>query len=230
MSAPHHRRCPTRLQGRSPTSHTSANHCPPLNTTIYLTLVVGLATIVSSSKLGIHIVRSPESTIAPLHDEVLFECELNLEPERLDWRFRAISGRGQKRDWVQLNKSVSNYNKLHIEIPKIMIFFKHQDGYNITTDGGTSKLRIDVGANSVGEYQCVSWFGASALASIPARLTLAAIKLDPVNGGGLSSGSGGREKHNQPVVSRWTVQSGNAVLLKCGEVISTPSPVWSFYR
>lgn len=90
-------------------------------------------------------------------------------------------------------------------------------------------MRINVGANSVGEYQCVSWFGASALASIPARLTLADIALDPLHGGGLWSGSG-RENHSQPLVSKWTVQTGNAVLLKCGDVISTPPPVWSFYR
>lgn len=108
MSAPQHRRCRTRLLG--PNTRCVSNHCPPsLTTTIYLTLFVGLATV-TASKLGIHIVRSPESAIAPLHDEVLFECELNLEPERLDWRFRAINGRGQKSDWVELTKPASYLN------------------------------------------------------------------------------------------------------------------------
>lgn len=37
---------------------------------------------------GVYMVRSPESIIAPKGDEVLFECELNLEFERLEWRFR----------------------------------------------------------------------------------------------------------------------------------------------
>lgn len=60
-----------------------------------------------SSKLGVHMVRSPESTVAPLRDEVLFECELNLEPERLDWRFRSLSSKGTKDDFIYLNKNVS---------------------------------------------------------------------------------------------------------------------------
>lgn len=41
-----------------------------------------------SNKLGAHMLRQPESTIAPLYDEVLFECGLNLAPDRLEWRFR----------------------------------------------------------------------------------------------------------------------------------------------
>lgn len=66
----------------------------------------------------------------------------------------------------------------------------------------------------------MAWFGASAMASIPARLTLAAIKLDPASGFG----------RDTPQVTQFNVQSGNAVLLKCGDVISTPPPVWSFYK
>lgn len=104
MSAPQHRRCPTRLHGRC---HATTHHLgPPLLTIVCLTLLLAGHTTVAAAKLGIHIVRSPESTIAPLHDEVLFECELNLEPERLDWRFRALNGRGQKSEWVGLNKAV----------------------------------------------------------------------------------------------------------------------------
>lgn len=49
--------------------------------------VVQAATTTSS--IGIEIKRSPELTIAPLGDEVLFECELNLSPEKLEWRFQA---------------------------------------------------------------------------------------------------------------------------------------------
>lgn len=47
----------------------------------------------SQSSLGVHIVRSPESAVAPKGDEVVFECELNLTPDRLEWRFRHTSVR-----------------------------------------------------------------------------------------------------------------------------------------
>lgn len=45
------------------------------------------------SSLGVHVVRSPESAVAPKGDEVVFECELNLSPERLKWKFRHSSKR-----------------------------------------------------------------------------------------------------------------------------------------
>lgn len=37
---------------------------------------------------GAYMVKQPESIIAPLYDEVQFECELNLLPDRMEWRFR----------------------------------------------------------------------------------------------------------------------------------------------
>lgn len=53
-------------------------------------------------------IRSPESTIAPLRDEVLFECELNLNPDRLEWRFRSSDSNGIVDDYLYLRKNVSN--------------------------------------------------------------------------------------------------------------------------
>lgn len=75
-----------------------------------------------------------------------------------------------------------------------------------------------VNQNSVGEYQCVAWFGAAALASLPAKLVLADINLD--------------SKYAQTAVSnlQWRVSPGNTVLIHCGEVTSNPAPVWSFYK
>lgn len=51
-------------------------------------------------------IRSPESTIAPLRDEVLFECELNLNPDRLEWRFRSSDSSGIVDDYLYLRKNV----------------------------------------------------------------------------------------------------------------------------
>ncbi|KFB39575.1 AGAP002040-PA-like protein [Anopheles sinensis] len=122
------------------------------------------------SGLGVYMIRSPESTIAPADDEVLFECELNLVPERLDWRFRAQGTPGMRKDYVYIGKN--------------------QAGYNVSTVDSRYKLRVSVSAATIGEYQCVAWFGASAIASIPARLTLATIGLEadqPPAAGGWSA-------------------------------------------
>ncbi|XP_050539272.1 interference hedgehog-like [Daktulosphaira vitifoliae] len=35
--------------------------------------------------IGIHFNRSPESLVAPLHDEVIFDCALNITPDNIKW-------------------------------------------------------------------------------------------------------------------------------------------------
>lgn len=42
---------------------------------------------IGRSKFGVYIVRSPETTIAPTGDEVVLECGLNVNPDRIIWRF-----------------------------------------------------------------------------------------------------------------------------------------------
>lgn len=63
----------------------------------------------STKSLGVYMIRSPESTTAPAGDEVLFECEVNLIPERLEWRFRPQDSAGSRDDYVYLNKNVSRF-------------------------------------------------------------------------------------------------------------------------
>lgn len=93
--------------------------------------------------------------------------------------------------------------------------FNLQDQYNITMEDSISKLRVYVNQNTAGDYQCVAWLGAAALASIPAKLQLANITVDTtVN----------------PRVLHWKVPPGNNILINCGEVVSSPSPVWNFYK
>lgn len=67
-----------------------------------------LASSSSSSKFGVHVIRSPESTIAPQGDEVQFECELSLVPERLEWRFLPQDRLGDNQhEYTYMNINVS---------------------------------------------------------------------------------------------------------------------------
>lgn len=62
----------------------------------------------SNNKFGVQMIRSPESIIAPDGDEVQFECELNLEPERLEWRFLPRDKFGDNQnDYIYVNSTVS---------------------------------------------------------------------------------------------------------------------------
>ncbi|XP_035897356.1 interference hedgehog-like isoform X1 [Anopheles stephensi] len=162
-----------------------------------------------ASGLGVYIIRAPESTIAPADDEVLFECELNLLPEQLDWRFRAQGTAGLRKDYV--------------------IIQNNHHGYNASIVDGRYKLRVSVSESTIGEYQCVAWFGASAIASIPARLTLATIGLE-------AEGVPGRHDRVPTTMRRiqpqqhFKVYPGNSIIIDCGEIVSNPPPIWSYYK
>lgn len=64
----------------------------------------------SSSSSGIQMKRTPESTVAPLGDEVLFECELDVAPDELKWRFHALNADdNNKHDYIFItNEMVRN--------------------------------------------------------------------------------------------------------------------------
>lgn len=67
-------------------------------------------TSAKAEKFGAYMERQPESTIAPLYDEVLFECGLNLVSDRIEWRFRPQKQRTNSAnsytDYIYLNKMV----------------------------------------------------------------------------------------------------------------------------
>ncbi|XP_017136970.1 interference hedgehog isoform X1 [Drosophila miranda] len=164
--------------------------------TLILSLALSSRTSSSSpSTLGVYIERAPESAVAPKGDEVVFECEMNLKPDRLEWRFRE-------------NGSVA-YR-----------YLRPSGGYNVTNSNEerTWKLRIYVSPQTVGDYQCVAWYGPGALASTPARLTLVSISIDNLSG------------YSRPHAVRWSVAPRNCVLIRCGTVTSSPPAIWSFYR
>ncbi|XP_052857273.1 interference hedgehog isoform X2 [Drosophila gunungcola] len=119
----------------------------------------GASSASAPATLGIFFERAPESAVAPKGDEVVFECELNLKPDRLEWRFRRSGS------------------------PEPYRYLRSSAGYNVTSgsDDRAWRLRIYVSAQTAGDYQCVAWYGPGALASTPARLALVSIELD---GGG----------------------------------------------
>lgn len=63
-----------------------------------------------ADKFGAHMERQPESTVAPLFDEVIFECGLNLVSDRIEWRFRPKKQRfnsvNSYIDYIPLTKMV----------------------------------------------------------------------------------------------------------------------------
>lgn len=80
-----------------------------------------------ADKFGAYMERQPESTIAPLYDEVVFECGLNLVSDRIEWRFRPLKARTNNvngyTEYTYLNETVrisKNIKESHA-INKVLI-------------------------------------------------------------------------------------------------------------
>ena len=74
----------------------------------------------SSQKFGLFMVRSPETIIAPIGDEVVFECATSVPPDSITWRFLPQSAlKDPRRKFVQiLGNRVRKTTALPLECPQ----------------------------------------------------------------------------------------------------------------
>lgn len=73
----------------------------------------------TESGLGTSMLKSPESTDAPPGDEVQLQCELNLPPDRVEFRFRPQNSSDNEKDrLINIHKMVEWRSKF----PDIDIF------------------------------------------------------------------------------------------------------------
>lgn len=136
-----------------------------------------------SCDIGIKFTRQPEPIDAPAQDDVEFECGLNIPSEHVEWYH---NGKVLSQQSTQNN---SNNNGIRKQESKV-------------------SHTLTIAFNNVsqaGDYQCVAWYGASAIISISARLSLADTKPYP----------------RLPDVS-YEVAAGNDVIISCPSPESTP--------
>ncbi|XP_050421794.1 interference hedgehog-like [Adelges cooleyi] len=149
---------------------------------ILIFVVLKCSTQTLAKGIGIHFIRSPESLVAPLHDEVFFDCDLNIAPENIKW----------------LHNSEELPNVGHSSLNKRLV------------------VKVD-DISQTGDYQCVADFGAGALASTAATLSLATIKEFSTQS--LTNGE------------KLTISPGNTVALNCGKPLqSDPPALIEYYR
>ncbi|XP_067011559.2 interference hedgehog isoform X2 [Anabrus simplex] len=135
--------------------------------------------------MGQFFVRNPEPIVASQNDEVSFECSLRVAAEQIRW--------------------------LHDG------HFVHQNESGVSEGNHSSKSSLLVvrvqDKRQEGDYQCVAWFGASALTSLPARLTLAELQQFP-------------PRENET----YEVTAGNTVAIHCEAPYSSPPALLQYYR
>ncbi|KAL1489869.1 hypothetical protein ABEB36_013797 [Hypothenemus hampei] len=136
-----------------------------------------------------HLVNQPQLLVLPQGYETLLSCEMNIEPDMFQWKFY---------------QSIELYNSK----PNILLSngsFQLIPEKKFRVNRKKSELSIQVKPEDVGEYQCLAYYGASVVASIPWRVTLA--KMGPL-------------PHQESV--SMSVQAGNTVSWRCNVPESNP--------
>lgn len=132
----------------------------------------------------------------------------------------SVSTAEQRARWARSADKHSQNGKIKSRKSQTRINLKQQSlpqsTYNITTKDRLSKLHVYVNQKTIGDYRCVAWFGASAHASISAKLRLATIALD--------------SKEGSKNLIHWKIAPKNSLIIRCGDVVSAPDPVWSYYK
>ncbi|KAF4523870.1 hypothetical protein B566_EDAN010188 [Ephemera danica] len=109
-------------------------------------LLFTVCTTILADVPGLRFLRHPESAVAMPGADVTFECALNVSADRVEWRHRGRPLVG--------NRSQGGGGRLVVHLAEDPAQYAEQSG----------------------TYQCVAWFGASAMASLPAELQVAMLQ------------------------------------------------------
>lgn len=109
----------------------------------------------TESSLGTFMIKSPESTDAPPGDEVQLQCELNLPPEKLEFRFRPQNSSPDERDrLINIHKMVRDQRafswslKCHIHIsisPSLVTTSRQKIGFQSFTSLWIKRRLVIIG-------------------------------------------------------------------------------------
>lgn len=108
---------------------------------IYLILLISASSInvnecaahETESSLGTYMSIQPESTDAPTGDEVQLRCELNLPPDKVEFRFRPQNASPDERDrLINVQKMVSTLSMRSTYV--IYYFYSHPTTLRLEID------------------------------------------------------------------------------------------------
>lgn len=155
-------------------------------------VLVLLASVITCADRGrIYMVTSPPSMQMPLYDETVLTCEMNISPDRFRWRYYPLGDREASNPKAHVNLAKHRV----IDIP----YYKEEKKFSYLNVKFTNK-------SVAGDYQCLAYYGASVIASIPGRITLTSLEEFP------------KQKNISVVVTE-----GNTVIWRCDPPMSNPT-------
>ncbi|KAL3267033.1 hypothetical protein HHI36_011175 [Cryptolaemus montrouzieri] len=164
---------------------------------IVVTLVVWIA---SSSADHEYMVKTPENVILPVDYETQLTCQMNIEPDKFLWKFYPFS-----------NQDVFN-SKAVLDLNKATFILISPD--QVEDKKSILKVKVQDTQKSVaGDYQCLAYYGASVIASVPSRITIATL-----------------ENFTKVEQRKVDVVPGNTILWKCELPYSNPDPYVDYFK
>lgn len=156
---------------------------------VFITFLIYITISTTVAEVSLQVVNNPEPIDVPMDDRVTFDCSFRLKPDRFEW--------------LHLLKWPHSLSHAMVIDHK-----RYENRENSTT------LRFKVDSKSkTGGYQCVAWYGAQAIASTPALLTIAELGKFP-----------------KVPSSTINVTSGNKVTLYCPAPPSNPPAIIRYFK
>lgn len=143
---------------------------------------------------------SPNSVAMPINDEAILECKMNINADGFIWHFFPLPSTDVNNPRTTLRWDIAkpieiNRNLYQNEKKSSKLYLKSQN------------------ASVAGDYQCIPYYGASAIASPPGRITMTHLgefpKLRNVN---------------------ITTSSGNTITYRCEPPESNPPAYIDYYK
>ncbi|XP_008192347.1 interference hedgehog isoform X1 [Tribolium castaneum] len=149
----------------------------------------------------VRMVTKADLITVPLNFDTSIVCTMNIVPDNFQWKFYPLSRR-----------QASN-PKAHISLTHSHFEIIDERKYEITQKK-TSTLNLQAKSDDIaGDYQCLAYYGASVVASIPWRLTIANISEFPP-----------QEKIDVTVIP------GNTVNWRCEPPEANPEPYIDYHK
>ncbi|XP_044255166.1 interference hedgehog-like isoform X3 [Tribolium madens] len=166
-------------------------------------LVTVLATRISTTGADRErMVTKADLITVPINFDTSIVCTMNIIPDNFQWKFYPLS-----------RKQASN-PKAHISLTHSHYEFVDANKYENTLSKKTSTLNLQAKSDDIaGDYQCLAYYGASVVASIPWRLTIANISEFPP-----------QEKIEV------TVLPGNTINWRCDPPEANPEPYLDYHK
>ncbi|CAH1174054.1 unnamed protein product [Phaedon cochleariae] len=149
---------------------------------IAVLIMVVFMEFVSSDTM--YMVSVPEPISLPIGFETMLTCEMDIEPDKFQWKFYPTDEPYNADAYIDLS------NGTYELLPPHRSFASGRKKSALT-------LQVN-GTSSAGDYQCLAYYGALAVASVPWRVTVAVLAAFP----------------RQPPVDA-VVAAGNTVLWRC---------------